>query len=54
MSDPGTAAASVARLGLLQLVVVKGASTGERFETAALGQAITIGRKPSNFSGTSA
>jgi hypothetical protein len=48
MSDAGTAAASVTRLGLLQLVAVKGASAGERFETAAPGQPVTIGRKATN------
>jgi hypothetical protein len=48
MSDAGMAAASVMRLGLLQLVAVKGASAGERFETAAPGQPVTIGRKASN------
>jgi eukaryotic-like serine/threonine-protein kinase len=48
MSDAGTAAASVTRLGLLQLVAVKGASAGERFETAVPGQPVTIGRKATN------
>src|SRR5262245_1746596 len=48
MSDVGTAAESVVRLGNLQLVVIKGSSTGERFETAVPGQPVTIGRKATN------
>jgi hypothetical protein len=48
MSDAGTAAAPVMRLGLLQLVAVKGLSAGERFETALPGQPVTIGRKATN------
>ncbi len=48
MSDAGTAAASMVRLGLLHLVAIKGASAGERFDTTAPGQPVTIGRKASN------
>jgi eukaryotic-like serine/threonine-protein kinase len=48
MSDVGTAAESVVRLGNLQLVVVRGSSAGERFETAVPGQPVTIGRKATN------
>jgi pSer/pThr/pTyr-binding forkhead associated (FHA) protein len=48
MSDVGTAAESVVRLGNLHLVVVKGSSAGERFETAVPGQPVTIGRKATN------
>jgi hypothetical protein len=48
MSDAGTAAAPVMRLGLLHLVAVKGLSAGEHFETALPGQQVTIGRKATN------
>src|SRR5262249_6227218 len=46
MTDAGPAAAADPRLGLLQLVAVKGDSVGARFESGA--QPGTIGRKATN------
>ncbi|HKA30314.1 MAG TPA: serine/threonine-protein kinase [Candidatus Binatia bacterium] len=46
MTDAGPAAAADPRLGLLQLVAVKGDSVGARFESGA--QPVTIGRKATN------
>lgn len=48
MSDAGAATAAVTRLGLLQLVAVKGASAGERFDATVPAQPVNMGRKPSN------
>jgi len=48
MTDAGPAAATDPRLGMLQLVAVKGDSVGARFETSGAAQPVTIGRKPTN------
>ena len=48
MTDAGPAAAADPRLGLLQLVAVKGDSVGARYETSGAAQPVTIGRKPTN------
>src|SRR5262249_48316731 len=48
MTGAGPATASEPRLGLLQLVPLRGDSAGARFETTVPGQPVTIGRKATN------